>query len=481
MRRRLIRTLIVSALTCLFVAPVIGQSDDGLLRLPRLTHLELTVQLDYDAERLAGTAIMTLYNPSDAPSRSIPLVLNRLLRVTAARDEAGAPLAVRQQVTAFEDVDKWQVTAAEMMLAQPLQPGHSVRVHVDYGGYLVGYAEVGMAYLQDRISREFTILREEAYAFPVVGVPSFRVNNASPRTPFTFEVSVTVPADLVVATGGEEIRRTADGSQVTWTYRSRGPAPFLLVTVAPYLLAADGGIRIFHFPSDTATAGALLRALRNAAGRLAGIFGPLDQELALSVMEIPDGWGSQASLASGIIQEAGAFRDSARRGELYHELSHVWNATDQDQPSPRWNEGLAMFLQDRLARELDGWAGDTAAWQRIADRLRRDCGAEQPCGRVPLRGYGGAELTGHAYAVGRLMFAALYHALGEATFDRALRRHFQSTKLRGTTTDDLVAAFIAVGGSPARRIFDDWLESTAWHAQLLASPSVRSLFDRYRH
>jgi hypothetical protein len=351
---------------------------------------------------------------------------------------------------------------------------------VDYGGYLVGYTEVGMGYLQDRISREFTILREEAFAFPVVGVPSFRVNNTSPRAPFTFDVSVTVPSDLVVATGGEKVRRAAHDGQVTWTYRSRGPAPFLLITIAPYQLAAEGDLRIFHFPSDPATAEALLGALRKAAERLGAMFGPLDRELALTVMEIPDGWGSQASLASGIIQEAGAFRDPARRGELYHELSHVWNAADQEQPSPRWNEGLAMFLQDRLARELDGWAGDTAAWQRTADRLRRECGPEQPCGRVPLRAYGGAELTGHAYPVGRLMFAALYHALGEATFDRALRRHFQSTKLRGTTTDDLVETFVAVGGSPARRIFDDWLESTAWYAQLLASPSIRAVFDRYR-
>jgi aminopeptidase N len=53
------------------------------------------------------------------------------------------------------------------------------------------------------------------------------------------------------------------------------------------------------------------------------------------------------------------------------------------------------------------------------------------------------------------MFAALYHVLGETAFDRALRRHFQSTKVRGTTTDDLVEAFVAVDGSSARHIFDD--------------------------
>jgi hypothetical protein len=114
-------------------------------------------------------------------------------------------------------------------------------------------------------------------------------------------------------------------------------------------------------------------------------------------MEIPDGWGSQASLAGGIIQVAGAFRDSDRMQELYHELSHLWNAVDLDAPSPRWNEGLAMFLQGRLAREIDGWDGESAALDRTAARLLERCGSGEPCGSVPLRHYGDEELTDYSY------------------------------------------------------------------------------------
>jgi hypothetical protein len=228
--------------------------------------LELAVRIDYEAERLAGTAAMTLYNPSDPPSSKVPLLLNRLLRVTTSRDEAGAPLVVRQIVAALEDIDKWQVIAGEVMLARPLQPGDSIRLHVDYGGYLVGYTEFDMGNLQDRISREFTILREEAYGFPVVGVLSFRDNNASPRAPFTFEVSVTVPSDLVLATGGEEIHRAAHDDEATWSYRSRGPAPFLLITIAPYQLNADRAQCVFSFPTDTQRRGGTPRCAAQGHG-----------------------------------------------------------------------------------------------------------------------------------------------------------------------------------------------------------------------
>ena len=139
-----------------------------------------------------------------------------------------------------------------------------------------------------------------------------------------------------------------------------------------------------------------------------------------------------------------------------------------------------MFLQDRLARELDGWDGEAAALQRTAARLLEACGAGQPCGRVPLRQYGAERLTDFSYPVGRLMFAALYRALGQAPFDRALRQHYQSHKVSGTRTTDLVGTFVEVGGPAARRIFEGWLDSTEWVHRLRDTPSPEALFDSYR-
>ena len=89
-------------------------------------------------------------------------------------------------------------------------------------------------------------------------------------------------------------------------------------------------------------------------------------------------------------------------------------------------------------------------------------------------------MTDLSYSVGRLMFAALYHALGHEAFDRALHRHYQARKASGTSTDDIVRAFVDVGGPVAQRIFDDWLESTAWVRRVRDAASLQAMFDGYR-
>jgi hypothetical protein len=457
--------------------PAVAVLQDAL---PLLTHLDLAVGVDYETGRIRGTATLTLHNRSSSTLARVPLLLNRLMRVEAVHDEEGRSLLLRQSVVVFDDLPKLQVNAIDLDLADPLPPDRTVRLAVSYEGHLVGYTEVGMRYTQDRVQRDFTILREDVYAFPVVGVPNARAMRTAARAPFGYGVSATVPEDLVVATGGEPVGRTAADGMATWRFRSRDPAPFLIVAIAPYGIAEADGLRIYHFPEDADGAAMVLEASRRAASRYGEIFGPLHRPMVLNVMQVPEGWGSQASLAGGIIQEAGAFRDRDQLQELYHELSHLWNALDLDTPSPRWNEGLATFFEGRMARELDGWEGEMADLQQVATRLLTRCSPDQPCGSIPMRRYGEERMTGLSYSVGYLMFATLYHTLGEPTFDRALRQHFQAHQVAGTRTDDLVRMFIDVGGPPARRVFDDWLESTAWVDRLRDMASLEDLFDHYR-
>ena len=89
-------------------------------------------------------------------------------------------------------------------------------------------------------------------------------------------------------------------------------------------------------------------------------------------------------------------------------------------------------------------------------------------------------MTDLSYSVGQLMFAALYQALGQEAFDRALREHFQTHRESGTRTDDLVRVFAEIGGPVAQRIVDDWLESTAWIDHLRKGQSLQAIFDAYR-
>jgi hypothetical protein len=444
-----------------------------------VTRLGLDLRVDYERGTVGGTATLLLRNVSHHPAAVVPLLLNRLMTVSRIESVAGADAPFEQRVALFQDDSARQVDAIVITPQRPVPPGDSLAIVVHYGGVLVGYTETGSLYIKDHVSRDFTIIREDAYAFPTLGVPSWTSNRAARREPFVFAARVTVPAGLVVAMGGERGERAERDSVVTWSYHSSEPVPFLNIVIAPYQLLESAGARIFYFTADSSGARTVEHAIAGAVERYTRWYGPLGREPQIVVMEIPEGFGSQASLVAGIIQTADAFRDRSQLRQLYHELSHVWNVPDLDRPSPRWNEGLAMYLQWRMAAELDGWTEWDAQLERTTQSLMRRCGLPVRCDSVPFASYGTADLTDRSYSVGMLMFYALSQVLGPDVFDRAYRGFFQQYRETGATTADLVAAFRRASPK-SERILTDWLLTTRWYARLASGETVRQIVDDYK-
>jgi hypothetical protein len=444
-----------------------------------LTRLSLDLRVDYARGALAGTAGLDVRNDGDRPFVEIPLLLGRLMTVTGVEDAAGRTLPFVQDVVTFSDDPIRQVNTTVVRLQGAVGPGDTARLVVHYGGILVGYVETGSLYVKDRVAEDFTILREDAYAFPTIGVPSWESMRTLVREPFGFAAEVTVPAGLTVAMGGAPLESRQRDSLVTWRYRSGAPVPFLNITIAPYRVTERGGSRIFHFPADSAGARMVATAIDGAMERFTRWYGPLSESPRLVVIEIPEGFGSQASLAAGVILTADAFGDPAELPQLYHELSHIWNVPDLDRPSPRWNEGLASFLQWRMAAALDGWADADAQRQRSVESVLRRCAPPAPCDTLPMASYGVAGSTGLSYSVGLLMFAALYESLGESAFDRAYRGFFQRYGERGATSAQLIAAFHDATGGRSDPVFDDWFLTARWHARLTHGESFARIVASY--
>ncbi len=444
-----------------------------------LTRLSLDLRVDYAHRTVGGTATLHVRNATDRPAAVVPLLLNRLMAVSRVTDRAGTDIPFTQDVVVFRDDPVRQVTSIVVRPAAPIARRDSLALVVHYDGILTGYAETGSLYIRDRVSRDFTIIREDAYAFPVSGVPSLEANRRAPHDPFMFDARITVPSDLVVAMGGSRGERMIRDSLTTWTYHSLAQVPFLNITIAPYRVLEADGARIFFFPADSDGASMMRSGVTGALDRFERWYGPLATAPDLAVMEIPEGFGSQASLTAGVILTADAFRDRAQLRQLYHELSHVWNVTDTERPSPRWNEGLATFLQWRMAAELDGWNDWDARISTTAQTLMRRCSPEMACDSVPFSQYGRTGRTDLSYSVGFLMFYALHNVLGAEGFDRAYRGFFQRYQTSGATTADLASAFRAADPR-SDRILSDWLFTTRWHARLRAGETLRQMIEGYR-
>lgn len=430
----------------------------------RLAGIDLTLDVDYERQWLDGSATLNVENWTDAPATEVPILVGRLMRVAAVEGPGGEPLPFDQEITVFGDWTLRQVNAVRVSLPAPVPAGDSVRLMVRYWGHLVGATETGMRYVRDRIDPTFTVLRAEAYAFPQVGTPSLAAVRSVPRRAFAFAARVTVPDTLVVATGGETTRRTHANGRATYHVRSRRPVPFLNLTVAPYRVYENGGVNVYVLPADSARGRELLATIDRAIEWFRVRYGDLTRAPEFSLMEIPDGWGSQADLDGGIMIEASALRDVESRPRLYHEISHFWNAPDEEAPSARWNEGLAVYLQDRVAADLDG-ADLDAARMAVARSLCRRAGQSEAARTTPLADYGIRHMTDWSYSVGALLFVVLDGVMGTPTLDAAYRSVYQGTKASGVSLERLEAA-LARADSRARAVFRDWVHTTHWHGRL---------------
>jgi hypothetical protein len=461
----------------LFIDPLQGQGPQP--EPFRARDALLDVAVDFPGQRLSGSITYELENWTKQPVSTVSFILNRLMEVSAVHDGARTPLRFTQDVVRFRDDPMRQVDQVVVQLPKPVAPAGHTTVRLDYGGNLVGYTEIGWLYVRDRIDTTFTIIRQDALAFPRIDGIVDSANRRRPTVDFTYRASVRAPSKFVVAAGGKQSRViNADGT-TTWTYASDGPSPFLNIAVAPFDTIAQGGVRVFYFPGDSAGARRLMESTQRALGLLTRWFGPLHTPPNLSITEIPDGWGSQASLVGGIIQTAAAFRDSTRMGELYHELSHLWNAPDLKNPAPRWNEGLAMFMQDLLRERVDSWPGRVDSESADVARVKRIVAADSSLRHVPMIDYGKANNTGRSYSVGELMFATLFDLVGEAEFDKIVGGYYQRFR-NGGTTRDFISFAERSSSRDLSRFFGDWMLSTRWVDAVGSATSIADLAAHYR-
>jgi hypothetical protein len=445
----------------------------------RAQHATLELSIDYAAQKLSGSMTYDLENWTTHPTDQVSFLVNRLMEVSQVRNGAGAPVAYTQDVVRARDDPRFQITQVVVKLGHPVAPGERTTLRLEYAGYLVGYTERGWLYVHDHIDSSFTIIRSDALAFPIVGGLVQAVNRTIPRVDFTYDASVRVPSKFLVATGGALTRVAHDDGTTTWRYRSMGASPFINISIAPFDTIVAGGVHLFYFPSDSEGARRVMHSAQNALDTLRHWYGPLHAPLNLTITEIPDGWGSQANLVGGIIQTASAFHDQRHMRELYHELTHLWNAKDTENPPTRWNEGLASFLEDLLSERLDGWTGRPATDAWVLNTLKTAIASDSAIRTVPFIDYGRHDMGGRSYTVGNAMFEVLYDLIGQEQFNKIIGGFYQKF-VNGGTTREFVDFARNTARSDLSTFFDDWMFTTRWTALVANTSSMRDLTEHYK-
>jgi aminopeptidase N len=153
---------------------------------------------------------------------------------------------------------------------------------------------------------------------------------------------------------------------------------------------------------------------------------------------------------------------------------------DLDRPSPRWNEGLASFLEDLATEELEGRPVLMERNRALLGWLRTKVEERPELREVPLADYGRAEMTDFAYSVGAAMFAVLYELTGPEAFRGIVGGFYQRYQASGATTDDLVSYAGSVAPFSLEAFFVDWVQTTGWVERVRAYGTVEEIAASYR-
>lgn len=436
---------------------------------------QLNYELDVSGQSLLASGVIRVKNISNKPADHVPLRLYRLLTVTAITDLNGVDLPFNQQILSNDDWPLLQTNYIEIALQRPLKPNESFAFNIEYSGYLKGYTETGMQYVKDSISDSFSIIRMDAYAYPIVTYPNDRVNRQAKfwLHRYDYDVTVEVPIGYVVANGGQLITSDIQGDKQTYRYHNKLPAWRMDFAIAKYQQYNNGNYQVFSWESEQIS-NALLAQISKTFALYQSWFGPLQQNLGYTFIEVPKNYGAQADVTA-IIQDASGFNELNR---VYHEISHQWNVKSLDVFSPRWNEGLATFLEYLTLDQMAGEGQLAGKTKQVLQQIRQLPEKQPLYGETSFIDYGKAGLN--SYSVGMVFYQLLYDLMGQNTFNKIIGGFYQTHYQTGATTQTFIHYVKLNAGIDLTHFFDEWAYSALFMKRIEQHHSYQQLLNFYR-
>ena len=450
--------------------------------LPAVSRYELRFTLLLKENRLKAESLMKVRNDSREPVSEIPFLLYRLFDVLEVTDDMGIALPFKQTVVKFSDENSLQVNFVSVRLSEPLAPGKTAAVRLKYAGALWGYPEV-MAYVRDRIDENYSLLRPDSLAYPVLAEASFQSFVAAFRLGFTYQVQTEVPAGYVVACGGKHVETKRTANTTAFVFESYRPTWRIDIAAAKFKVTEDAGrkIRVFAIPEDEGEGRRILEAAQKSFRFYSGLFGEVGDFPGYVIIEIPEGWGSQAS-DFYILQSAAAFRDKGRTSELYHEIAHNWNvrAKPAIQRCRYFDEAFASYFQGLAIREFEGEEAFEKYMNRLRDRFLQSCERDGKNGSTPIADYWREERGENSYTKGAWSLFVLHQVVGDTVFQSLISDFLREFRPREVDFKDFQGFAEKAAGRKLDRLFTEWI-SGAESSQLLRDKlDAGKIAERYR-
>ena len=472
MRRLLLTPLVLVALA----AHVFAQNPTVVL--PSVEHYRIKVDLDPKDHSGSFEAEMRIKNSGNAPVRELPLLLYRLFVVDTVRYQ-GRPAAFQQRIVTDQDEKNLQVNLVRVKLSPPLPAGGSGVVRLTYRGELHGYTET-WAYVHDTIAPEYSLLRLDTFFYPVVSLPTAASRYG--KSEFTYQVEACVPEGLTAAAGGRPSEPASRDSKKCFAFASFGPTWRIDVAAAKFSTQGDrsGRFRAYVLPGHEAGAARVLEGVERATQYFSELFGP-PQEAGYTVIEIPNGWGSQAS-DYYFLQSAEAFEDPKRIHEVYHEIGHGFDVEPAASAARArfFDEAFASYFESLAVGHFEG----APAFERDLEQSRalfvRWADSEKKYADTPIADYGKYELGQLSYSKGAYALFVLHRLMGDEKFRELVRTLRRDSKAHGVDFKSFQQAAEHIAQRDLNRYFEEWIFGSKSSELLRSKQSADEILARYR-
>ena len=467
--------MIRRSLVLIFLIPfalVAAASQD----VPIVRHYELNISIEPADSVYHAEARVRLANVSTRPITEIPVLLYRLVRVTKVVDANSKPLPFQQTLTAMSDEPDWQVNSMIVRLGAPLASNTSTEIVLTYGGSIWGYREV-MPYVQDQINEDYALLRAETMAYPMVAQARRSGWLSAQQEPFTYRIRTAVPTGWIVACGDSRRTNTAAGQQTIFECESDLPREHMEIAAAKFQVIEDAtsGLGIYALLQDADAARKVLGDLKRARAYFGSYFQRPAQG-GYTVIEIPAGWGSQASTGY-CIQTPDTFRNPSEIRQLYHELAHGWNAQaiGTTQRARFFDEAFANYFAALALREFSGPEAFASEMDRLRSSFIGQAKREPRFTTVPISKWGEFEIGGGSYTKGAWSLYVLNRILGDDAFRKAISNFVNNYSSKPADFSSFQQQLERSTGRNLTPFFERWIYGTESSQDLLQGKSFEEM------
>jgi hypothetical protein len=418
---------------------LVSSQQAVLNQLPGATVYHLDMAISSDLLRVTGQQAVHYTNREEEPLAEIYF---RLFPNAAGGKTAVSNVMVNDRPV--EPVVEFEDTALRVPLSQPLRPGATVDIRLDFvvdvpqemaGNYgLFGFYE------------GILVLDQFYPTIPVYDDEGWNVEAPPPNADLSYNdagfylVRVAAPDNLTVLASGIEVgRETRNGEQIV-TFAAGPARDFYLVAGNNYTMMSETvgetTINSYAWPEYTEHAQLALQVAANSLRSFNERFGPypysqfdvVSTPMQALGIEYPGLTGISLALYDPTQEIAGLPSRVLLESTVAHEVAHQWfyNTIGNDQVDEPWlDEALAQYAT--WLYYVDGY-GEGAAQSYVnswESRWGRVDQADIPIG-LPAGEYQGREYGAIVYGRGPLFIAALAQEMGQETFDEFLRNYAQT-------------------------------------------------------